>query len=122
MGSSTIVNQPSDELICFLVAKRSLPLTTSFLCEQVVVDNYLDGGMHVPYAHKGLGSTLDFDSYKTTVYNGYSTQICLGSSQNKSERVGEIAMYAHIYPNLMINRYGPWCDTNVSRPIDVRYI
>ena len=26
-------------------------------------------------------------------------------------------MYAFIYPNIMINRYGPWMDTNVVVPL-----
>lgn len=34
---------------------------------QVFCDNYLDGGYHVPYAHKDLASGLQFDSYSTTV-------------------------------------------------------
>lgn len=25
-------------------------------------------------------------------------------------------MYAFVYPNLMVNRYGPWMDTNVVLP------
>ncbi|PHU11433.1 Choline monooxygenase, chloroplastic [Capsicum chinense] len=33
----------------------------------VFCDNYLDGGYHVPYAHKGLASGLTLDSYSTTV-------------------------------------------------------
>lgn len=32
-------------------------------------DNYLDGGYHVPYAHKGLMSSLDLETYSTTVYS-----------------------------------------------------
>jgi len=35
---------------------------------QVFCDNYLDGGYHVPYAHKGLMSGLDLETYSTTVY------------------------------------------------------
>lgn len=34
---------------------------------QVFCDNYLDGGYHVPYAHKGLASGLKLQSYSTTV-------------------------------------------------------
>lgn len=30
-------------------------------------DNYLDGGYHVPYAHKGLASGLKLNSYSTKV-------------------------------------------------------
>lgn len=34
---------------------------------KVFCDNYLDGGYHVPYAHGGLASGLDLDSYTTSV-------------------------------------------------------
>ena len=30
---------------------------------KVFVDNYLDGGYHVPYLHKGLDSVLDYSNY-----------------------------------------------------------
>src|SRR5204862_1333744 len=30
---------------------------------KVFVDNYLDGGYHVPYLHKGLNSVLDYSRY-----------------------------------------------------------
>ena len=31
-------------------------------------------------------------------------------------RLGDSALYAFVYPNLMINRYGPWMDVNVVLP------
>ena len=41
----------------------------SFDCNwKVFVDNYLDGGYHVPYLHKGLDSVLDYSKY--TIENG----------------------------------------------------
>lgn len=33
----------------------------------VFCDNYLDGGYHVPYAHKGLAYDLKLDYYSITV-------------------------------------------------------
>lgn len=45
-----------------------------------------------------------------------TTQSCVGS-EDASSRVGNAALYAHVYPNLMINRYGPWLDTNIVYPI-----
>ncbi|KAK5833269.1 hypothetical protein PVK06_017089 [Gossypium arboreum] len=33
---------------------------------KVFCDNYLDGGYHVPFAHKGLASGLSLDSYTTS--------------------------------------------------------
>lgn len=43
---------------------------------KVFVDNYLDGGYHVPYLHKGLDSVLDYSKY--TIENG--EHFCLQSS------------------------------------------
>lgn len=34
---------------------------------QVFCDNYLDGGYHVPYAHKGLASGIQLESYSSEV-------------------------------------------------------
>ncbi|GFP95369.1 choline monooxygenase chloroplastic, partial [Phtheirospermum japonicum] len=79
-------------------------------------DNYLDGGYHVPYAHKGLASGLQLDSYSTKMYEKVSIQSCASSTNDREEeyaRLGSKALYAFIYPNFMINRYGPWMDTNL---------
>ena len=43
---------------------------------KVFVDNYLDGGYHVPHLHKGLDSVLDYKNY--TIENG--PRHCLQSS------------------------------------------
>ena len=43
---------------------------------KVFVDNYLDGGYHVPHLHKALDSVLDYSSY--TIENG--ARFCLQSS------------------------------------------
>ena len=40
---------------------------------KVFVDNYLDGGYHVPYIHKALGSVLSYKDY--TIENG-SASVC----------------------------------------------
>ncbi|XP_057748396.1 choline monooxygenase, chloroplastic [Arachis stenosperma] len=87
---------------------------------KVFCDNYLDGGYHVPYAHKGLASGLKFDSYSTTIFERVSIQSCEGSSgksKDNYDRLGRKAIYAFIYPNFMINRYGPWMDTNLVLPL-----
>src|SRR6185295_19816648 len=69
---------------------------------KVFVDNYLDGGYHIPYLHKGLDSVLDYASY--TIENG--PRFCLQSSPIVSEgaeaetgavRQGERAFYYWIY-------------------------
>ncbi len=91
---------------------------------KVFVDNYLDGGYHVPYLHKGLDSVLDYSRY--TIENG--ARFCLQSSPVVSEgaevetgavRRGERALYYWIYPNFMLNWYEGVMDTNLVLPLGV---
>ncbi len=94
----------------------------SFDCNwKVFVDNYLDGGYHVPHLHKGLDSVLDYSNY--TIENG--ERFCLQSSPIVSEgaepetgavRKGTRALYYWIYPNFMINWYDGAMDTNLVIP------
>ncbi len=99
------------------VARRKYTLACNW---KVYVDNYLDGGYHVSYLHKGLAGQLDLDSYRTEIFDRYSIQSGAGAAGKKegmpgsdfSERIGDKVLYAWIYPNLMINRYGPMMDTN----------
>jgi choline monooxygenase len=88
---------------------------------KVFVDNYLDGGYHVPYLHKGLDSVLDYSNY--TIENG--ERHCLQSSpivtegaeaQTGAVRKGDRALYYWIYPNFMINWYDGVMDTNLVIP------
>jgi choline monooxygenase len=88
---------------------------------KVFVDNYLDGGYHVPYLHKGLHSVLDYGRY--TIENG--ERFCLQSSpiagtggdpRTGSVRTGERACYYWLYPNFMINCYADAMDTNLVIP------
>ncbi|XP_008443631.2 choline monooxygenase, chloroplastic isoform X1 [Cucumis melo] len=90
---------------------------------KVFCDNYLDGGYHVPYAHKGLASNLNLESYSTELFETVSIQSCKGGGESKGDdydRLGPEALYAFIYPNFMINRYGPWMDTNLVLPLGPR--
>ena len=91
---------------------------------KVFVDNYLDGGYHVPHLHKGLSSVLDYKEY--TIEN--EDRYCLQSSPMVSSeedaatgatRKGDRAWYFWQYPNLMINCYQGYMDTNLVIPIDV---
>ena len=88
---------------------------------KVFVDNYLDGGYHVPHLHKGLDSVLDYSSY--TIENG--ERFCLqwspivsegAEEQTRSVRTGDRARYYWLYPNFMINVYVGAMDTNLVVP------
>jgi len=88
---------------------------------KVFVDNYLDGGYHVPYLHKGLDSVLDYSRYM--IENG--THHCLqwsplvsegAEAQTGAVRKGDRALYYWIYPNFMINWYDGVLDTNYVIP------
>jgi choline monooxygenase len=91
---------------------------------KVFVDNYLDGGYHVPHLHKGLDSVLDYSNY--TIENG--AHFCLQSSPMISRaedgsvsavRTGKRALYYWLYPNFMINAYEGVMDTNLVRPLAI---
>ena len=91
---------------------------------KVFVDNYLDGGYHVPHLHKALDSVLDYGAY--TIENG--RRFCLQSSplvgegaeqETRAVRQGDRASYFWIYPNFMINCYGDAMDTNLVVPLAV---
>jgi choline monooxygenase len=90
---------------------------------KVFVDNYLDGGYHVPHLHKGLNSVLDYKQY--TIEN--EDRYCLQSSPmvtsdedaaTGATRKGDRAWYFWQYPNLMINCYAGYMDTNYVIPVD----
>lgn len=131
------LDEEADSLQEFLggLAKRISPLGISKLryfdrrtydirCNwKVYVDNYLDGGYHVPYLHKGLNSVLDYKQY--TIEN--EDRYCLQSSPmvasgedvaTGSTRKGDRARYFWQYPNLMINCYEGYMDTNYVIPVD----
>lgn len=95
------------------VARKAYELRCNW---KVYVDNYLDGGYHVAHLHKALASALDLDGYRTELFPGYSIQSA-GGAANRNERVGDAALYAWVYPNFMINRYGPVMDTNWVLPL-----
>lgn len=112
-----------------ILSTNGIDSTLAFVCRReyiincnwkVFCDNYLDGGYHVPYAHTGLASGLNLDSYSTTLFEKVSIQTCEGGSTGSDsdyDRLGSKAIYAFIYPNFMINRYGPWMDTNLALPL-----
>ena len=88
---------------------------------KVFVDNYLDGGYHIPYLHKGLDSVLDYSKY--TIENGerfclqWSPMVSQGAeAQTGAVRQGHRALYYWVYPNFMINWYEGVMDTNLVIP------
>ncbi len=91
---------------------------------KVYVDNYLDGGYHVPHAHKGLSSVIEYTKY--TIEN--FERACLQSSPLSSDLTSEAgvaatrqgrAFYLWQYPNFMINAYEGVMDTNLVLPLGV---
>ena len=132
------LNPGAEPLANFLggLARRVAPLGLSELhyfdrrvydlhCNwKVFVDNYLDGGYHVPHLHKGLNSVLDYKQYIIETEDRY----CLQSSPmvashedaaTGATRQGDRAWYFWQYPNLMINCYEGYMDTNLVIPLDV---
>jgi choline monooxygenase len=88
---------------------------------KVFVDNYLDGGYHIPYLHKGLDSVLDYSNYM--IENGerhclqWSPLVTEGAeAQTGAVRTGDRALYYWIYPNFMVNWYDGVMDTNLVIP------
>jgi choline monooxygenase len=94
------------------VERRSYDMRCNW---KVYVDNYLDGGYHVSVLHQALAGQLDLGTYSTEIFERVSIQSC--RSEGDSERIGEGALYAFVYPNFMVNRYGPVMDTNWVLPL-----
>jgi choline monooxygenase len=89
---------------------------------KVFVDNYLDGGYHVPHLHKGLSSVLDYSQYMIETGDNWCLQWSpIDHSKAEGDvaavRGGEKALYYWIYPNFMINWYEGVMDTNLVRPL-----
>jgi choline monooxygenase len=101
--------------------RRSYTLNCNW---KVFVDNFLDGGYHVPHIHSGLSSVLDNSKY--TIETGQ--RFCLqsspivaekGEAQTAAVRKGARANYFWLYPNFMINIYDEVMDTNLVIPRSV---
>ena len=101
--------------------RRHYPLNCNW---KVFVDNYLDGGYHVPHIHGGLNSVLDPGKYKIETGERFCLQSSpmvteKGEAQTASVRTGDRACYYWIYPNFMINIYEGVMDTNLVIPLAV---
>jgi choline monooxygenase len=91
---------------------------------KVYVDNYLDGGYHVPHAHKGLSSVVEYTKYSIENFERACLQSSpLDSSSASDSAIGATrqgqAFYLWVYPNLMINAYSGVMDTNLVLPLGV---
>src|SRR5580765_5208222 len=91
---------------------------------KVYVDNYLDGGYHVPHAHKGLSSVVEYTKY--TIEN--FERSCLQSSPLDTSGALEASIsstrqghtfYLCVYRNFMINAYSGLMHTNLVLPLGV---
>jgi choline monooxygenase len=95
----------------------------TFECNwKVFVDNYLDGGYHVPHLHKSLSSVLDYSQYMIETGDRWCLQWSPIDHSNAegdvaAVRGGEKALYYWIYPNFMVNWYEGVMDTNLVRPL-----
>ena len=104
------------------VERRSYRLNCNW---KVYVDNFLDGGYHVPHMHKGLNSVLDYTNY--TIENVdrccvQSSPVAVDKSSEASAaatRKGDRAYYFWQYPNFMLNWYQGYLDTNLVLPLGV---
>jgi choline monooxygenase len=91
---------------------------------KVFVDNYLDGGYHVPHIHGNLNSVLDYTKYTIEAGEHFCLQSSpivtdKGDAKTAAVRTGKRAYYYWIYPNFMINIYGGMMDTNFVMPRSV---
>ena len=91
------------------------------------VDNYLEG-FHIPFVHNDLNSALDYDDYRTEIFDGGVLQIGIASDGETIFEIPEespdyglkvAAYYYWIYPGLMLNFY-PWgLSVNLVLPLSV---
>ena len=104
------------------VERRSYTLRCNW---KVYVDNFLDGGYHVPHMHKGLNSVLDYKNYTIENVDRCCVQSSPVSVDSNSEssaaatRKGDRAFYFWQYPNFMLNWYEGYLDTNLVIPLAV---
>ena len=101
------------------VARRHYHLDCNW---KVFVDNYLDGGYHVPNMHPSLDAQIDMGSYRTECFAVSSVQTAGEGAGDEAlvvdpgVRIGDGAVYGWVYPHFTINRYGPVLDTNLVIP------
>ncbi|MAP85227.1 MAG: choline monooxygenase [Euryarchaeota archaeon] len=91
------------------------------------VDNYLEG-FHIPFVHSDLNRALDYEEYRTEIFDGGVLQIGIADDGEPTFEIPEespdfglkvAAYYYWIYPGLMLNFY-PWgLSVNLVLPLSV---
>ena len=99
------------------VARETFEIESNW---KVFIDNYLDGGFHVPFAHKALVKEgCDMSKYNIKLFKNKNSiqSVDVKQTEVKNARLGSgSATYAFAFPNVCLNRYGRWLDTNVVLP------
>lgn len=88
-------------------------------------DNYLEG-FHIPYIHRDLAKSLDYEGYKSEIYAFSNLQLGIAKGgelsfdlPKESPDFGkEVAAYYYwLFPNIMFNFY-PWgLSLNIIKPL-----
>ena len=91
---------------------------------KVFVDNYLDGGYHVPHIHGGLNSVLDPGNTRSKPASAFvSSRVrwsrAMASPKQLRSAQATALSYYWIYPNFMINIYEGVMDTNLVIPLAI---
>lgn len=85
---------------------------------KVFIDNYVDGGYHIPYAHKALAAVADYSRYKTTLEEFIISQTVPLDNDGAMHDVRKgMAYYVWLFPNFMINVSEGAMDTNWVEPL-----
>lgn len=90
---------------------------------KVYVENYLEG-YHIPHIHPSLNKLLDYPKYRTEVHRWYSLQDSptrpVGPELAAyASYAGTQALYAWLFPNLMLNLYEDVFSVNIILPLAV---
>lgn len=76
------------------------------------VENYLEG-FHIPFVHADLNRVVDYDAYRTELFDWGSVQLAVDA---KGE---DVAAYFWLYPATMLNVY-PWgVSVNAVQPLAI---
>lgn len=88
---------------------------------KLYVENYLEG-YHIPHIHPSLNKLLDYSQYRTEVFRYYSLQYSptrpVGPELAAyAAYAGDEALYAWVFPNIMLNLYRGVFSVNMIMPL-----